>query len=70
MGLALGMAWPVDAFALAPWKADVPYGKHALQRLDIYGPVGDGPFGALVFFHAGGWWNGDKKWFMSDCGKS
>ncbi len=67
IGLILWMACPMLGFsAIKPSMADVAYGSEPLQKLDVYKPDGEGPFGAVMFIHAGGWWNGDKKWFMSD----
>ena len=42
-------------------RADVPYGKDKLQRLDVYAPrdVKDAPI--VVFFHRGEWSKGDKS---------
>lgn len=44
-----------------PFKADVAYGPHELQKIDIYKPEGKGPFPFVMDIHGGGWWNGDKK---------
>jgi acetyl esterase/lipase len=42
-------------------RADVPYGKDRLQRLDVYAPrdAKDAPI--VVFFHRGEWSKGDKS---------
>ncbi|MGA7702429.1 MAG: alpha/beta hydrolase [Thermoguttaceae bacterium] len=42
-------------------RADVPYGKDPLQRLDVYAPrdAQDAPI--VVFFHRGEWSKGDKS---------
>ncbi len=42
-------------------RADVPYGKDKLQRLDVYAPrdAKDAPI--VVFFHRGEWSKGDKS---------
>src|SRR6185437_10537154 len=39
--------------------ADMAYGEHPRQRLDLFLPEKDGPR-LLVFIHAGGWTGGDK----------
>ncbi|HZZ77107.1 MAG TPA: hypothetical protein VFE62_01230 [Gemmataceae bacterium] len=39
---------------VAPTHADVAYGPHAHQRIDIYLPKGDGPFPVVLWF--GGIW--------------
>ena len=46
-------------------KKDVVYSKAAGRelKLDIGQPEGDGPFPTVVFFHGGGWQQGDK-WHM------
>ncbi|HET9486060.1 MAG TPA: alpha/beta hydrolase [Chryseosolibacter sp.] len=46
-------------------KKDIVYSKVAGRelKLDIGQPEGDGPFPAVVFFHGGGWQQGDK-WHM------
>lgn len=41
---------------------DIPYGTESAQQcIDIYKPVGVGPFPCLVEIHGGGWWTGDRK---------
>ena len=45
---------------------DVPYDSlegvdQNLLSLDVYRPVGDGPFPVVVFVHGGGWYLGDKR---------
>jgi arylformamidase len=42
-------------------RADVPYGKDQMQRLDVYAPrdAEDAPI--VVFFHRGEWTKGDKS---------
>lgn len=41
-------------------RADVPYGKDKLQRLDIYAPRGAKEAPIVIFFHRGEWSKGDK----------
>jgi acetyl esterase/lipase len=48
-----------------PWKSDVPYGDHELQKIDLYRPQGKGPFPVIIHIHGGGWWNGDKKYLSA-----
>lgn len=48
-----------------PWKSDVPYGGHELQKIDLYRPEGKGPFPVIIHIHGGGWWNGDKKYLSA-----
>ncbi len=43
----------------SPWKEDVAYGKHPLQKLDVFKPEGSGPFPFVLDIHAGGWQSGD-----------
>jgi acetyl esterase/lipase len=65
--LLFWLACPIFVVALPqPYQADVAYGTSPAQKLDIYEPAGKGPFPFVMFIHAGGWWNGDKKHFMSD----
>ena len=41
-------------------RADVPYGKDAKQRLDVYSPKGVKEAPVVVFVHGGEWTRGDK----------
>lgn len=41
--------------------ADIAYGTHPAQRLDLYRPEGEGPFPVLLFIHGGSWSWGDRK---------
>lgn len=41
-------------------RADVPYGKDAKQRLDVYSPKGIKGAPVVVFVHGGEWTRGDK----------
>lgn len=36
------------------------YGPHDRHRLDLYAPVGEGPWPVLVFFYGGGWDSGAR----------
>lgn len=48
----------------APSEADVKYGPHARNVLDLWQPEGaDGPAPLLVYFHGGGFVAGDKSSF-------
>ena len=41
---------------------DIPYGTESKRQcIDIYKPLGEGPFPCLVEIHGGGWWTGDRK---------
>lgn len=40
--------------------ADVAYGEHPAQRLDVWGPVGATDAPVLIQVHGGGWTGGDK----------
>lgn len=40
---------------------DVAYGDHPRQRMDLYAPVGGGPYPVLVFFYGGGWDSGTRE---------
>ena len=44
----------------APTLANVPYGMHPRQMLDVYQAKSEGPAPVLFFTHGGGWMNGDK----------
>lgn len=43
-----------------PTHADVAYGEHPRQVLDLYQAESDEPTPLVVFIHGGGWVNGDK----------
>jgi beta-glucanase (GH16 family) len=46
----------------APTLADIPYGSHERQKIDIYkAQSASGPTPAVIFIHGGGWMSGDKK---------
>ena len=46
-----------------PTFAVVPYGPHALQKLDFYQAKSETPTPVVFFIHGGGWLNGDKAGF-------
>lgn len=46
---------------LPPTHADVSYGPHDANVLDIWIAKGDGPRPLLVYIHGGGWIGGSKK---------
>ena len=50
--------------------ADVAYGPHARNKLDLWLPQGDGPFPFLVYFHGGGFVAGDKSRLSGDFRKA
>ena len=41
--------------ALAPTKANVPYGTHERQVLDFYQAKSDSPTPVVFYIHGGGW---------------
>lgn len=58
-------------FAATPAFADVAYASaSATQQLDIYLPVGDGPFPVVVNLHAGGFKFGDKGMIPGTIGQA
>lgn len=38
----------------------IAYGTEARQRLDIYRPLGEGPYPVVVFLYGGGWTTGNR----------
>ena len=46
---------------LPPTHANVAYGDHPLQVIDVWEAEGDGPRPTLIYIHGGGWAGGDKK---------
>ena len=48
---------------------DIPYGSHALQKLDVYRPAGQGtkPLPVIVSIHGGGWFYGSKELYSHYC---
>jgi len=45
----------------APDVADVKYGEHPRNVLDLWRPKGDGPFPLVLYIHGGGFRQGDKN---------
>jgi acetyl esterase/lipase len=57
----LGIFNSVQSGGLKPDVADMPYGDHPRQRLDLYLPESTGePAPLLVWFYGGAWDSGDK----------
>jgi acetyl esterase/lipase len=50
----------------APQHANMAYGAHARNKLDLWLPAGDGPFPVVVYFHGGGFIGGDKTRINDD----
>lgn len=49
---------------------DIPYGSHALQKLDVYRPAGEEqakPLPVIVSIHGGGWFYGSKELYSHYC---
>ena len=44
-----------------PTKANVAYGTHERQVLDVWLAEGDGPRPVVVYYHSGGWYEGSKE---------
>ena len=61
LGLGLALLPAAGAEPPAPTFADVPYGPHERNVLDLWQAEGDGPRPLVVFIHGGGWNYGDKK---------
>jgi acetyl esterase/lipase len=40
---------------------DLAYGDHSRQKLDLYGPEGEGPWPILLWVHGGGFLRGEKS---------
>lgn len=51
---------PPEPPPLPPTHADVPYGTHPRQILDVWLAKGEGPRPLFVHIHGGGWTTGDK----------
>lgn len=52
---------PDRAAPLAPTLADVPYGPHERQRIDLYLVESDRPTPLVLYIHGGGFQGGDKR---------
>ncbi len=62
LALTFLLSLPAAFAALpSPFKEDVAYGQHRLQKLDVFKPDGPGPFPFVMYIHAGGWNSGDKR---------
>jgi acetyl esterase/lipase len=62
--MMLAAPWSVPvrgADPVPPTHADVPYGAHERQRVDVYLASSDGPTPVVLFIHGGGWMGGDKS---------
>lgn len=57
---AFNLLVPKDAAVVAA-AGDLTYGPHPRQRLDLYRPVGEGPFPVLLFVYGGSWDSGRKE---------
>lgn len=60
-------ASPPDGVSL---DANLAYGDHDLQRLDLYVPNAAGPHPLLIMIHGGGWRIGDKATLNCGAGKA
>ena len=61
VGLGLTLLSAAGAEPSAPTLADVSYGPHERNVLDLWQAEGDGPRPLVVFIHGGGWNYGDKR---------
>jgi len=50
-----------DEASLPPTLADVSYGPHPMNVMDVWLAEGSSPRPLLVYIHGGGWFHGDKK---------
>jgi arylformamidase len=50
-----------ESIELAPTHANIAYGSHKANVLDIWIAAGEGPRPLLVYIHGGGWIGGTKK---------
>src|SRR5690348_1750371 len=61
LALAQGNVWAVERLTEPqPTHANVAYGPHALNVLDLWLAAGEGPRPVVVYIHGGGWIGGDK----------
>jgi len=69
VGLAVIAARGQTGDSPKPTLADVPYGPHPRQVLDVYQASGTTPTPVLFFVHGGGWMTGDKAKpdFLAQC---
>jgi acetyl esterase len=51
---------------LAPTFANLSYGPHERNQLDVWQAAGEGPRPLVIFIHGGGFMNGDKSKWASD----
>lgn len=67
--IVLGLQPSQSAEPPKPTAANIAYGDHPRQVLDLYQAPGDGVHPLLFFIHGGGWMNGDKANpdFLSQC---
>jgi acetyl esterase/lipase len=49
-----------DSLAIKPTLANVPYGEHERQVLDVYKADSTSPTPVVFYIHGGGWVSGDK----------
>ena len=56
-----GVAASADAETALRTTADVAYGEHDAQRLDVYAPRSAERAPVMVYVHGGGWKRGDKS---------
>ncbi len=66
--LLVSLLSPVIGGEPKPTSADVEYGKHERNKLDFWKAESKKPTPLVIFFHGGGFKQGDKadiKWFVS-----
>jgi acetyl esterase/lipase len=56
---------PKKPAGIDPTHANVPYGPHARQVVDVYLPKGDKPTPVVLAIHGGGWVNGNKDGYRT-----
>ena len=65
-GLLCGCSPAAVLNAFAPSRlaeTDIPFGADPRQRLDIYRPIGAGPFPVMVFLYGGSWDSGHRSMY-------